>query len=198
MIQWPHSRLTRQIAQVSPRAVDSQCPDGKRAGRPFWFRPRQGAIRRHVTRSADALGRPATQGGAYVRCTHVRLPWASEFNAFSVYGAVSHTAPKNNANHRQLFAPPRRSRFVQVPTGVARRFLFEIKSSVESTRRGRSRVHLSCRTVLRVTSKDVKGQGPWSWMPPSKICKVHSYDHRASAKQPQHRLPIIAHGKRPT
>ena len=37
-----------------------------------------------LTRSADALRYPCTQGGACVRCTHARLPWAALLNAFSV------------------------------------------------------------------------------------------------------------------
>ena len=42
------------------------------------------AIELQIIRSADSLICPTTQGGTYVRCTHVRLPWAMMFNAFSV------------------------------------------------------------------------------------------------------------------
>jgi hypothetical protein len=95
VIQWPHSRTHAADRQSLTKGGRFAGPDGKSTGRPCRFRPRQDAIHRHVTCSADALARPTTQGGAYVRCTHVRLPWASECNAFSVYGAVSHTEPKN-------------------------------------------------------------------------------------------------------
>jgi hypothetical protein len=42
------------------------------------------AIELSIIRSADSLTCPTTQGGAYARCTRVRLPWATVLNAFGV------------------------------------------------------------------------------------------------------------------
>ncbi len=42
------------------------------------------AIELSIIRSADSLICPTTQGGAYARCTRVRLPWATVLNAFGV------------------------------------------------------------------------------------------------------------------
>jgi hypothetical protein len=67
-------------------AFSSPDPVPEFACRQRSFRPRQTALHTHATRSADASGRPSTQGGAYVRVTHVHLPWALEGNAFSVRG----------------------------------------------------------------------------------------------------------------
>ncbi len=70
------------------------------AVRPTHFRPHFGLGRRaldwRVARSAEPSHHPITQGGADVRFTHVRLPWALMFNAFSVTNAASESEAQND------------------------------------------------------------------------------------------------------
>ena len=76
-------------------ALGSPDPVAEFACRQRSFRPRQTVFHTHVTRSADAAGRPSTQGGAYVRDTHVCLPWATMFNAFGVTNPAICVEPQN-------------------------------------------------------------------------------------------------------
>ena len=69
-----------------------------------------------ITRSADPLHCPTTQGGTYVRCTHVRLPSAMMFNAFSVSQFAPIGTEAQNGRDNPAGKAPNGGDFIPRPT----------------------------------------------------------------------------------
>ena len=81
---WLNSRHPLQIANASPAPADSPRAGGASSGRWGGFGlGKMPSITMSLARPMAWIGL-TTQGGASVRCTHTRLPWATMFNAFGV------------------------------------------------------------------------------------------------------------------